>query len=137
MQQTELPVPKPRKGEVLVKVEAASVNPIDWKIQTGGYRPILPRKLPYVAGKWLHMNKQHSINQCKDICVELSRVCVVPIATGTDIAGEVVQVGAGVTGFAAGEKVVAWLDIQVSLRIHALQLSTHSQTAENSALNCG
>lgn len=44
------------------------------------------------------------------------------IATGTDIAGEVVQAGPGVTGFGVGEKVVAWLDLQVALKIHALAL---------------
>ena len=28
----DIPKPKPQKGEVLVKVQAASVNPLDWRL---------------------------------------------------------------------------------------------------------
>lgn len=40
----------PKKGEVLIKLEAASVNPVDWKIQSGVLRPFLPSKFPYIPG---------------------------------------------------------------------------------------
>ncbi|AKF08462.1 zinc-containing alcohol dehydrogenase [Sandaracinus amylolyticus] len=43
----EVPRPQPRAGEILVRVHAAAVNPIDWKIAAGAYR--LP--LPHVAGR--------------------------------------------------------------------------------------
>ncbi|KAK3017477.1 LOW QUALITY PROTEIN: hypothetical protein RJ639_006427 [Escallonia herrerae] len=33
LKHVEVPVPTPSKGEVLVKLEAASINPADWKIQ--------------------------------------------------------------------------------------------------------
>ncbi|KAE8685305.1 putative quinone-oxidoreductase-like protein [Hibiscus syriacus] len=46
----EVPVPTPGKDEVLIKVEAASINPIDWKLQSGYARPFLPRKFPHVPG---------------------------------------------------------------------------------------
>ncbi|KAH9784730.1 chloroplast envelope quinone oxidoreductase-like [Citrus sinensis] len=43
-----VPVPTPRKDEVLLKVEASSLNAFDWKIKKGVARPILPRKFPYI-----------------------------------------------------------------------------------------
>lgn len=52
LQHVEVPVPTPTKGEVLLKLEAASINPIDWKIQKGMLRPFLPRKFPYAPGNF-------------------------------------------------------------------------------------
>lgn len=42
----EVPTPKPSGGEILVRVTAASVNPIDWKLRDRGDRP-----LPFVLGQ--------------------------------------------------------------------------------------
>ncbi|TVU03177.1 hypothetical protein EJB05_51279, partial [Eragrostis curvula] len=39
----EVPIPSLKKSEVLVKVEAASINPADWKIQKGMLRPFLSK----------------------------------------------------------------------------------------------
>jgi len=50
LKHVEVPVPSPKKGEVLLKLEAASINPIDWKIQKGMVRPFLPRKFPFIPG---------------------------------------------------------------------------------------
>lgn len=58
------PVPTPGTAELLVKVYATALNPVDWKIQQFG---IFVDKYPAVLG--------------------------------SDIAGEVVEVGQGVTGF--------------------------------------
>ncbi|KAI3834126.1 hypothetical protein MKW92_008063 [Papaver armeniacum] len=77
LKHVEVPVPSPKKDEVLLKLEATSINPVDWKIQKGVLRPILPRKFPYIPG--------------------------------TDVAGEVIEVGPGVTNVKAGDKVVALL----------------------------
>lgn len=55
MQHVELPVPKPKKDEVLVKVEACSINPIDWKVQKGFMKPLLPFKFPHVPGELLSL----------------------------------------------------------------------------------
>ena len=47
----EIPVPEPRAGELLLKVEAASLNPVDWKIRTGKYPAVGEDKLPFVLGR--------------------------------------------------------------------------------------
>ncbi|RZC68635.1 hypothetical protein C5167_031807 [Papaver somniferum] len=48
LKHVEVPVPSPKKDEVLLKLEAASINPIDWKIQKGVLRPLMPWKFPYI-----------------------------------------------------------------------------------------
>ncbi|KXN81280.1 hypothetical protein AN958_05328 [Leucoagaricus sp. SymC.cos] len=65
-------VPSPSAGEILVKVKASGLNPIDWKVQKFG------------------------------VFVENY-----PIVLGVDVAGDVVAVGEGVTGFSEGDRVVA------------------------------
>ncbi|MBA0821504.1 hypothetical protein Goarm_018358 [Gossypium armourianum] len=77
LKHVEAPIPTPNKGEILLKLEATSLNPVDWKIQKGMLRPFLPRKFPYIPA--------------------------------TDVAGEVVKVGPGVTNYKAGDKVVSML----------------------------
>lgn len=75
LKHVEIPLPTPSKDEILVKLEAASINPFDWKVQKGMLRPLFPRKFPYIPG--------------------------------TDIAGEVTEVGQGVQKFKPGDKIVA------------------------------
>ncbi|KAJ0948144.1 putative NADPH:quinone reductase [Helianthus annuus] len=77
LKHVEIPIPSPGHDEILMKIEAASINPIDWKIQDGFLRPLLPKKFP-----------------------------LVPLS---DVAGEVVEVGPGVTNFKTGDKIVATL----------------------------
>ncbi|KAG8371700.1 hypothetical protein BUALT_Bualt13G0115500 [Buddleja alternifolia] len=48
LKHVEVPVPTPSKGEVLLKLEATTINPVDWKIQKGMLRPLLPRKFPFI-----------------------------------------------------------------------------------------
>ncbi|KAK1279789.1 hypothetical protein QJS04_geneDACA021239 [Acorus gramineus] len=48
LKHVDVPIPSPKKDEVLLKLEAASINPLDWKIQKGVARPFLPRKFPYI-----------------------------------------------------------------------------------------
>jgi len=46
----EIPVPKPEADEVLIKVHATSVNPVDWKIREGQRKEKFPSKLPLTLG---------------------------------------------------------------------------------------
>jgi NADPH:quinone reductase-like Zn-dependent oxidoreductase len=68
-------------NEVLLRVRAAGVNPADWAIAGG---------LPYIARPMYGLGKPKN-----------------PVR-GTDVAGEVVAVGAGVTRFRKGNEVFGW-----------------------------
>lgn len=46
----EVPMPEPGKDEVLVRVHATSVNPVDWKIREGLRKEKFPSKLPLTIG---------------------------------------------------------------------------------------
>ncbi|KZV40977.1 quinone-oxidoreductase, chloroplastic [Dorcoceras hygrometricum] len=49
LKHVEVSIPSPGKGEVLLKLEATSINPIDWKIQKGMLRLLrLPSKFPFI-----------------------------------------------------------------------------------------
>lgn len=66
------PIYKPGPGELLVKNKAASLNPVDWKVQKHG------------------MFVEHY-----------------PAIIGVDIAGDVEEVGEGVTSFSKGDRVLS------------------------------
>ena len=70
----DIPEPAPRAGEVKVRVHAASLNPLDWKLRAGHLR-------------WLPMFRGP------------------PRTLGTDFAGEIVGVSAGVRSHFVGERV--------------------------------
>jgi NADPH:quinone reductase-like Zn-dependent oxidoreductase len=46
----DAPRPKPQAGEVLVRVLAAGVNPIDWKVREGHMKDFWPHKFPLIPG---------------------------------------------------------------------------------------
>ncbi|MGD0249368.1 MAG: NADP-dependent oxidoreductase [Thermoplasmata archaeon] len=45
-----LPKPTPSQGEVLVRLAAAGVNPIDWKIADGAFQAQMPYVFPLILG---------------------------------------------------------------------------------------
>jgi NADPH:quinone reductase-like Zn-dependent oxidoreductase len=47
---TEIPEPKPGAGEIKVKVAAAGLNSIDWKLRSGDYKAFMPIQFPFVPG---------------------------------------------------------------------------------------
>ena len=65
-----IPVPKPGPGQILVKIKAAALNPVDWKVQKYGVF-----------------------------------VDTYPAILGTDIAGDVEELGEGVTDLKKGDRV--------------------------------
>jgi NADPH:quinone reductase-like Zn-dependent oxidoreductase len=73
-----VPVPTPAEGQVLVRVEASSLNALDWHFVTGS-----PYFMRMVAG--LRRPKR--------------------VIHGADIAGTIVEVGAGVQHYAVGQRV--------------------------------
>jgi len=83
MRVEEVDVPDPGEGEVLLRVRAASANPVEWHLVRG--EPFLVR---LIAG----------LRRPRD-----SKV-------GGDVAGVVEAVGAGVTGFTSGEAVFGTAD---------------------------
>ena len=73
----EMPDPVPGSGEVLIRVAASGLNPVDSYVRQGYMHQFNPLELPAVIG--------------------------------ADVAGTVVSAGPGVTGLAAGDRVVARL----------------------------
>ncbi|MGI8770195.1 MAG: NADP-dependent oxidoreductase [Acidobacteriaceae bacterium] len=77
LEYAEVEQPSPGAGEVLVRVEATSVNPVDWKIREGAF-----------------MKGQFEL----------------PLILGRDVAGEVVELGAGVNGLRQGDRVMGMVN---------------------------
>jgi NADPH:quinone reductase-like Zn-dependent oxidoreductase len=50
LQLEECPRPKPGPDEVLIRVHAAGVNPVDWKIREGYLKDQVQRSLPFIPG---------------------------------------------------------------------------------------
>ncbi|GAU37966.1 hypothetical protein TSUD_269810 [Trifolium subterraneum] len=105
LKHVEVPVPSPKTNEVLLKLEATSINPVDWKIQDGFLRPFfLPRKFPHIP----YTNTAHLFG-----LVYLN--VFININTCTDVAGEVVEYGGGLAQFAvASESSIAARPSEVS-----------------------
>ena len=80
---TDLPVPAPAAGEVLVRVRATSVNPYDWHLLRG--EPRFARLMPGMLGL-----------RTPDFA-----------SLGCDLAGQVEAAGPGVTRFRPGDAVFA------------------------------
>ncbi|WP_342381596.1 NADP-dependent oxidoreductase [Myxococcus stipitatus] len=47
----DMPEPHPAAGEIKVRVAAASINPIDWKLRRGDMKNFVPLKFPAILGR--------------------------------------------------------------------------------------
>lgn len=47
----EVPDPIPGAGELLIKVAATSLNPVDWKLRSGQLKDAMPLDLPAILGR--------------------------------------------------------------------------------------
>ncbi|HYE34188.1 NAD(P)-dependent alcohol dehydrogenase [Methylocaldum sp.] len=50
LRMAEVPRPKPSPDQLLVKVAAGSVNPVDWKLHDGSLRFLVPVRFPSIPG---------------------------------------------------------------------------------------
>ncbi|MDN5899917.1 MAG: NADP-dependent oxidoreductase [Brachybacterium sp.] len=50
LQLSDVPQPKVGPGTVLIRVERASVNPVDWKVMGGGLDPLIDAVFPAIPG---------------------------------------------------------------------------------------
>lgn len=50
IQLVDVPTPRPSPTQLLVRVSATSVNPVDWKLHNGQYRRIMPVRFPSIPG---------------------------------------------------------------------------------------
>ena len=92
---TDLPLPKPGPGEVLVRIVTTTVSTADWRL----------RSLDVPRGFRLPVRLMFGWNGPKK-----------PVL-GTELAGVVAEVGPGVTGFEPGDEVVAF--VGAALGCHA------------------
>ena len=83
LQLTDVEMPAPGPNELLVKVHAAAVNPVDWHFVRG-----VPFPIRMVTGG-LGRPKRHR-------------------RVGGDFSGTVAAIGSGVTGFAVGDAVFGY-----------------------------
>ena len=89
MARVELPMPEPRRNEVRVAVHAIGVNPVDWKMRSGGPLRLAARMIRTFRGPRG------------------------PIILGVDFAGVIEAIGNDVTDLAVGQRVVGGTNFSI------------------------
>ena len=102
----DAPRPQPAKGEVLIRVHATSVNPIDWKVRAGYMRDFLPHSFPLILG-W-------------DVSGVIEEVGSNPITAGRFKKGDEVYSLSGHTRNGAYAEYIVVRESEVALKPNAL-----------------
>lgn len=90
-----VPVPRPAAGQVLVRLEAAGISPLDWKLRAGLLQQHFTLTFPKIPGR--------------------------------DGAGVVVACGAGVEGFAPGDRVAVMAPPAMPPGTHAQMIAADAR----------
>ena len=104
----EAPVPIPKKGQMLVRVHATTVSTGDWRLRSKN----VPRGYGFIMGLLFGFKRPKYE------------------ALGTDLAGEVVALGEGVTKFQIGDHVVSNLGMKLGGHAQYRLLDEKSATAK-------
>ena len=130
------PAPVPGPGEVLVRVRAASVNPIDAKLRSGAMRGFLKLEPPYVSGRDFCGTIDALGEGMRDLplatlvvgvadlargshadLVAVPRAAVAPVPAGLDPVG---AASLGVAGLSAYIPLVEMADVRAGQRVLVL-----------------
>lgn len=104
----EAPIPVPRKGQILVRIRASTVSTGDWRLRSKN----VPKGYGIIMGLLFGFkNPKYE-------------------ALGTDLAGEVVTLGEGVTKFQVGDRVVSNLGMKLGGHAQYRLLDENSATAK-------
>lgn len=104
----QAPIPVPKRGQILVRTYAATVSTADWRLRSKN----VPKGFGFIMG--LLFGFKHPKYE----------------ALGTDLAGEVVALGEGVTQFRIGDRVVSNLSMKLGGHAEYRLLNEKSATAK-------
>jgi len=104
----EAPIPIPKKGQMLVRIHATTVSTGDWRLRSKN----VPKGYGIIMG--LLFGFKHPKYE----------------ALGTDLAGEVVALGEGVSKFQTGDRVVSNLGMKLGGHAQYRLLNENSATAK-------
>ena len=62
----DVPRPEPKAGEVLIRVHATSVNPIDWKVREGYTKDFIPHSFRSFLGGTFPVLSKRSARACRN-----------------------------------------------------------------------
>ena len=80
----DVPTPEPRPGEVLIRVMAAALNPVDWKIREQLFNPLGADRVPLTLGQ----DFSGRVVALGPGAIESATDTIAPLAIGSEVLGE-------------------------------------------------